>query len=202
MADKKLYGPRLQSLYGETVAKELKEELKLKNINQVPKLEKIVVASGMGRNKDDKNYWIVVKNTMAKVTGQIPVERMAKKSIATFKIRKGMNKVGLSVTLRGDKMYEFADRLINVALPRVRDFHGVKLSGFDKQGNYNLGIVEQSVFPELSFEDTTTLHGLQVTFVIKNGGREASQKLLEKFGVPFEKTTAPAKASAGQEGAK
>jgi large subunit ribosomal protein L5 len=186
MADKNMQ-PRLKSLYNERVASELKEELGLKNINQVPRIDKVVVASGMGRNKDDKNYWAVVTNTISKVTGQVPVERMAKKSIATFKIRKGMNKVGLSVTLRGDKMYEFVDRLINVALPRVRDFHGVKLSGFDKQGNYNLGIVEQSVFPELGFEDTTTLHGLQITFVMRNGSREASQKLLEKFGMPFEK---------------
>jgi large subunit ribosomal protein L5 len=186
MGEKKMQ-PRLKSLYGATVAKEIKEELKLDNINQVPRLEKIVVASGMGRNKDDKNYWTVVKSTISKVTGQVPVERMAKKSIATFKIRKGMNKVGLSVTLRGDRMYEFADRLINVALPRVRDFHGVKLTGFDRQGNYSLGIEEQSVFPELGFEDTTTLHGLQVTFVIRNGERVASQRLLEKFGMPFEK---------------
>jgi len=188
MADKKtVVIPRLKSLYNEKVAKELQSELELKNINEVPKLSKVMVSSGMGRNKDDKNYWAVVTSTITKVTGQVPVERMAKKSIASFKIRKGMNKVGLSVTLRGDKMYEFVDRLINVALPRVRDFHGVKLSGFDKQGNYSLGIVEQSIFPELGFEDTTTLHGLQVTFVIKNGERQASQKLLEKFGMPFEK---------------
>ncbi|MCL1930045.1 50S ribosomal protein L5 [Candidatus Saccharibacteria bacterium] len=186
MAEKKIQ-PRLKSLYNEKIARELKEELELKNINQVPKIEKVVVASGMGRNKDDKNYWLVVANTIAKVTGQVPVERMAKKSIASFKIRKGMNKVGLSATLRGDKMYEFIDRLVNVSLPRVRDFHGVRLSGFDRQGNYNLGIVEQSIFPELSFEDTTTLHGLQITFVIKNGSASASQKLLEKFGMPFEK---------------
>lgn len=186
MADKKMR-PRLKSLYNEKVAKELKEELGFENINQVPKIEKVVVASGMGRNKDDKSYWTLVTNTITKVTGQVPVERIAKRSIATFKIRKGMNKIGLSVTLRGDKMYEFIDRLINVALPRVRDFHGVKLSGFDKQGNYNLGIVEQSIFPELGFEDTTTLHGLQVTFVIKNGNVLNSQKLLEKFGMPFEK---------------
>lgn len=186
MADKKAQ-PRLKSFYKEKISGELKEELGFKNINQVPGLEKVIVASGVGRNKDDKSYWAAVTNTITKVTGQIPVERMAKKSIASFKIRKGMNKVGLSVTLRGDRMYEFVDRLINVALPRVRDFHGVKLSGFDRQGNYSLGIVEQSVFPELGFEDTTTLHGLQVTFVIKNGAPSASQKLLEKFGMPFEK---------------
>ena len=112
---------------------------------------------------------------------------MAKKSIATFKIRAGMNRVGVSVTLRGSRMYEFLDRLVNVALPRVRDFHGVGAKGFDRQGNYNLGIVEQSIFPELTFEDTQLLHGLQVTFVIKNERKEHSRALLEKFGMPFEK---------------
>ena len=113
---------------------------------------------------------------------------MAKKSIATFHIRKGMGApVGVSVTLRGDRMWEFMDRLINVAMPRIRDFHGVSAKAFDKQGNYNLGITEQSIFPELTFEETATLHGLQVTFAIKNGSPAASRALLEKFGVPFEK---------------
>ena len=105
----------------------------------------------------------------------------------SFKIRAGMNRVGLSVTLRGARMYEFLDRLVNVTLPRVRDFHGVGAKGFDKAGNYNLGIVEQSIFPELSFEETQHVHGLQVTFVIANGSKENSRALLEKFGVPFEK---------------
>jgi large subunit ribosomal protein L5 len=111
---------------------------------------------------------------------------MAKKSIAGFKIRAGMNRVGISVTLRGARMYEFLDRLVNVALPRVRDFHGVGAK-FDKGGNYNLGLVEQSVFPELTFEETQVLHGLQVTFAIRNESAAHSRALLEKFGVPFEK---------------
>jgi large subunit ribosomal protein L5 len=179
--------PRLQALYNDKLTADLVTELGLKNRHQVPKLEKIVVAAGLGRNKDDKAYWGVVKNTIAKITGQAPIERMAKKSIATFKIRKGMNKVGLSTTLRGDRMYEFLDRFINVALPRTRDFHGAKAGAFDKQGNYSFGVVEQSIFPELGFEDTTTLHGLQITLNIKNGSLDASRKLLEKFGVPFEK---------------
>ena len=182
------YIPRLKTIYQTKFAKELKDELKLANINQVPKLAKIVVASGVGRNKDSKPFQEVVSTTLTKITGQKPVARLAKKSIATFKIRKGMGAaVGQSVTLRGDKMWEFLDRLVNVAMPRIRDFHGVSAKAFDKQGNYNLGIVEQSIFPELTFEETSTLHGLQVTFAIANGTPAGSRKLLEKFGVPFEK---------------
>ena len=178
--------PRLKALYNDRVVKELQAELNLGNIHQVPKLEKIVVSVGIGKNKDDKRFYEVVKNTLFKVTAQAPVDRMAKKSIAGFKIRAGMNRVGISVTLRGARMYEFLDRLVNVALPRVRDFHGVKAK-FDKGGNYNLGIVEQSIFPELSFEETQILHGLQVTFTIKSESAAHSRALLEKFGVPFEK---------------
>ncbi len=178
--------PRLKALYKETYVKELQAELGLKNIHQVPKLEKIVVSVGIGKNKDDKRHYEVVSNTIKKITGQQPVDRMAKKSIATFKIRAGLNRVGISVTLRGARMYEFLDRLTNIALPRVRDFHGVSTK-FDKGGNYNLGIVEQSIFPELTFEETQVLHGLQVTFAIKNEDAAHSRALLEKFGLPFEK---------------
>jgi large subunit ribosomal protein L5 len=178
--------PRLKALYKEQYVKELQAELKLDNVHQVPKLEKIVVSVGIGKNKDDKRHVEVVRNTLNKITGQAPVDRMAKKSIAGFKIRAGMNRVGISVTLRGARMYEFLDRLVNVALPRVRDFHGVGAK-FDKGGNYNLGLVEQSVFPELTFEETQVLHGLQVTFAIKNESAAHSRALLEKFGVPFEK---------------
>ena len=178
--------PRLKALYKDTYTKELQAELNLANVHQVPKLEKIVVSVGIGKNKDDKRFYEVVKNTLVKITGQAPVDRMAKKSIAGFKIRAGMNRVGISVTLRGPRMYEFLDRLTNVALPRVRDFHGVSTK-FDKGGNYNLGIVEQSIFPELTFEETQVLHGLQVTFNITNEDPAHSRALLEKFGVPFEK---------------
>jgi large subunit ribosomal protein L5 len=178
--------PRLKALYKDQYAKELQAELKLDNVHQVPKLEKIVVSVGIGKNKDDKRHTEIVRNTLTKITGQAPVDRMAKKSIAGFKIRAGMNRVGISVTLRGARMYEFLDRLVNVALPRVRDFHGVGAK-FDKGGNYNLGLVEQSVFPELTFEETQVLHGLQVTFAIKNESAAHSRALLEKFGVPFEK---------------
>lgn len=179
--------PRLKALYKTQFTKELQAELNLDNVHQVPKLEKIVVSVGIGKNKDDKKYYETVKNTLVKITGQAPVDRMAKKSIAGFKIRAGMNRVGISVTLRGARMYEFLDRLSNIALPRVRDFHGIGAKGFDKGGNYNLGIFEQSIFPELSFEETQVLHGLQVTFAISNQDPAHSRALLEKFGFPFEK---------------
>mgnify|MGYP000911169710 CR=1 FL=1 len=180
--------PRLKALYADTYVKELQAELDLANVHQVPKLEKIVVSVGTGKTKEDKRALETVKNTLTKITGQAPVERLAKKSIAGFKIRAGMGApVGVAVTLRGARMYEFLDRLVSVSLPRVRDFHGVKAKGFDKGGNYNLGIIEQSIFPELTFEETQVLHGLQVTFVIKNEGKAHSRALLEKFGIPFEK---------------
>jgi len=186
MATATITTPRLKALYNEKVVKELQAELGLENVHQVPKLEKIVVSVGIGKNKDDKRYYETVRNTLTKITGQAPVDRMAKKSIATFKIRAGLNRVGISVTLRDKRMYEFLDRLTNIALPRVRDFHGVGVK-FDKGGNYNLGIIDQSIFPELTFEETQVLHGLQVTFQIENGSAEGSRKLLEKFGIPFEK---------------
>lgn len=178
--------PRLKALYAEKYVKELQAELNLANVHQVPKLEKIVVSVGIGKNKDDKRHYEVVKNTLTKITGQAPVDRMAKKSIAGFKIRAGMNRVGISVTLRGPRMYEFLDRLVNVSLPRVRDFHGVGTK-FDKGGNYNLGITDQSIFTELTFEETQVIHGLQITFAIKNEDPAHSRAMLEKFGLPFEK---------------
>ncbi|HYG83769.1 MAG TPA: 50S ribosomal protein L5 [Verrucomicrobiae bacterium] len=179
--------PRLKQLYNERLVAELKKELELDNVHQVPRLEKIVISSGIGKHKDDKRYYEVVTNTLTKITGQKPVDRMARKSIASFKIRAGMNRIGVSVTLRGARMYEFLDRLVNVGLPRVRDFHGVGAKGFDRSGNYSLGIVEQSIFPELNFEDTQVLHGLQVTFVFRSQKPKHTRLLLEKFGVPFEK---------------
>ncbi|MDR1197241.1 MAG: 50S ribosomal protein L5 [Candidatus Nomurabacteria bacterium] len=180
--------PRLKQLYKVQYVPELQKELNIKNIHDLPKLTKIIVASGTGRNKDDKKHQEIVGITLRKITGQAPVERIAKKSIASFKIRKGMGApLGQMVTLRGDRMYEFLDRLINVAMPRIRDFHGASATAFDSQGNYTLGINEQSIFPELTFEDTAILHGLQVTFVIENDSAEHSRALLEKFGIPFEK---------------
>ena len=188
MAKEAVYTPRLKALYDKTYKKELQAELDLANVHQVPQLEKITVSVGVGKSKDDKRHQEVVKNTLTKITGQAPVSILAKKSIAGFKIRANMGApVGQAVTLRGNLMYEFLDRLANVALPRVRDFHGVKPKAFDKGGNYSLGIVEQSIFPELTFEETQVAHGLQVTFVIKNDDKKQSRALLEKFGIPFEK---------------
>ncbi|MDR3298372.1 MAG: 50S ribosomal protein L5 [Candidatus Nomurabacteria bacterium] len=182
------YEPRLKTLYNKEITKNLKKELSLGNINQVPKLEKIIVASGVGKKRDDKRYTETVGLTINKITGQMTISRLAKKSIAQFKIRKAMGApVGYLTTLRNDKMYEFADRLINIALPHVRDFHGVSRKSFDAQGNYNIGLKEQTVFPEISFEDAQVLHGIEITFVIKNGSKEGSLKLLEQFGMPFEK---------------
>lgn len=181
------YTARLKDAYVQQFSGQLQKDLSLKNIHQVPRLERIVVSVGIGKQKDDKQHHERVVNTLRKITGQQPIDRMAKKSIATFKIRAGMNRVGVSVTLRGNTMYEFLDRLINVSLPRVRDFHGVPTGAFDHAGNYNLGIVEQSIFSELSFEDTAVLHGMQVTMVIKSQEPAHSRALLEMFGMPFEK---------------
>lgn len=180
--------PRLKALYQKDGIKTLQKELNLANVSQVPKLEKVIVSSGVGKKREDKRYTETVALTIEKITGQHATSRLAKKSIATFKIRKGMGApIGYLTTLRGAKMYEFVDRLINVALPHVRDFHGVKRSAFDQQGNYSLGLTEQTVFPEITFEDAAVLHGLEVTFIIKNGSKEGSTKLLELFGMPFEK---------------
>lgn len=177
---------RLKQEYQQKFVPALQQELKLANVNQVPKLEKVVVNVGLGRAKDDKKLMEVATNTLTKITGQKPIETTARMSIASFKLREG-NKIGLKVTLRGEKMYEFVDRLINIVLPRLRDFHGVGAKAFDKQGNYSLGLTEQSVFPELTFEETTTPHGMQVVFVVKAQSPEHSRALLEKFGMPFEK---------------
>jgi len=179
-------GARLRVQYSDTLAKELLSELGLKNPHQAPKLEKVIVNIGLGKAKDDKKILEVATNTLRKITGQQPVETIAKNSIAGFKLREG-NKVGLKVTLRGDRMYEFVDRVITTVLPRLRDFHGVSAKAFDRQGNYSLGFTDQSVFPELSFEETTTAHGLQVVFVINAKQREHARALLEKFGMPFQK---------------
>jgi large subunit ribosomal protein L5 len=183
-----LITPRLKQLYNQTIRHELAKELKLGNINQAPKLEKIIVASGVGKKRDDKRFVETVELTLNKITGQAPTNRLAKKSIATYKIRKCMGApVGYLTTLRNNKMYEFADRLISITLPHVRDFHGVSRSSFDQGGNYSLGLREQTVFPEISFEDAPVLHGLEITFVIKNGSYEGSLKLLQMFGMPFER---------------
>jgi large subunit ribosomal protein L5 len=190
MADKKVAtaatGARLRGEYNTKYAAELMKELGLANAHQIPRLEKITLNVGLGKAKDDKKMFEVATNTLTKITGQKPMETIAKLSIANFKLREG-NRIGLKVTLRGDKMYEFLDRLVNVVLPRLRDFHGVSNKAFDRQGNFSLGMIDQSVFPELSFEETTTAHGLQAVFTIKAQSPAESKALLEKFGMPFEK---------------
>lgn len=188
MADKKqLHTPRLQETYNKTVVKELKKELKLSNTHEVPRLEKIVINIGLGRAKDDKRLMEVATTTLRKITGQEPIKTTAKQSIASFKLREG-NKIGLKVTLRGQRMYEFFDRLVNIVLPRLRDFHGVSFKAFDQQGNYSLGLPDQTVFPEITFEDAPITHGMQVVFVVKSKGTDDSRALLSKLGMPFEKT--------------
>lgn len=188
MATKKtnLNEARLKTAYSKTYVAELQKELKLANVNQVPKLQKITVNVGLGKAKDDKKLLEIATNTIKKITGQQPVETVARMSIASFKLREG-NKIGCKVTLRDNQMYEFLDRLVNIVLPRLRDFHGVSATAFDKQGNYSLGLKEQSVFPELTFEETTTPHGLQVVLSIKSEAPEHAKALLTKFGMPFEK---------------
>ena len=177
---------RLRVQYNAVIAKELQKELGLKNPHEVPKLEKIVVNCGLGKAKDEKRVMEVATNTLRKITGQQPIQTTAKNSIASFKLREG-NKIGLKVTLRGERMYEFMDRVISTVLPRLRDFHGVSAKAFDGQGNYSVGFTDQSVFPELSFEETTPPHGLQVIFVIKCKEKAHARALLEKFGMPFQK---------------
>jgi large subunit ribosomal protein L5 len=180
------YESRLKRQYFDKLVPELQKELKLKNVFEVPRLEKIVINAGLGRAKDDKRLLEVAANTIRKISGQQPIETIAKQSIASFKLREG-NKIGLKVTLRDERMYEFADRFINVVLPRLRDFHGVPVRSFDKQGNFSVGLPDQSVFPELTYEDTATAHGLQVIFNIKANNPKHAQALLEKLGMPFER---------------
>lgn len=182
----KTTAPRLKTEYFTKYRSELKDELGLKNIHQVPELEKLVVNVGLGKAKDDKAMFEAASNTLLKITGQKPQETYSRMSIASFKLREG-SRIGLKVTLRGARMYEFLDRLTNIVLPRLRDFHGLSLKAFDKQGNYSVGLVEQSIFPELSFEETAKAHGMQVVIVTNSNNPEHCRALLTKLGIPFEK---------------
>jgi large subunit ribosomal protein L5 len=167
VANKPATTTRLKDLYFKQYRQELQKELGVGNAFAVPKIEKIVLNIGTGKFSDDKKSVETAINTLRKITGQQPIKTIARKSIAAFKLREG-SEIGLKVTLRDKIMYEFLDRFINIILPRFRDFHGVSMKAFDKQGNYSVGLKDQSVFPELSFEETTFLHGLQVIIVIKN----------------------------------
>ena len=183
---KTITAARLQNQYITVIRKEIVDELKLSNLHEAPVLEKIIVNVGIGRAKDDKKYLEIAENTLIKITGQKPVVTVAKKSVAGFKLREG-NKIGMKVTLRGNRMYEFMDRLVNIVLPRLRDFHGVKARAFDKQGSYSIGLNDQTVFPEITFEDSSVIHGLQVVFVVRAQEPAHSKLLLSKLGMPFEK---------------
>jgi large subunit ribosomal protein L5 len=175
---------RLYKLYKEKIVPELMQKFGYKNIHQVPKLVKIVINMGVGEGAHNIEVLEKAMQELALITGQKPIITRARKSIANFKIRKGMP-VGCKVTLRRDRMYEFFDRLVNVALPRVRDFQGVPLSGFDGGGNYTLGIKEQTIFPEIDLDKVTRIQGMDITFVTTAKTREEAYELLKALGMPF-----------------
>lgn len=177
---------RLKDKYQDEIRPALKEELGLASIMQVPKIEKITLNMGVGDAKTNSKLLDAAMDQMALIAGQRPVMTRARVSVATFKIRDGMP-LGCKVTLRGERMYEFLDRLLTVALPRIRDFRGVKATAFDKQGNYAVGIQEQTIFPEIDYDTVDTTRGLDVIFTIANSSPEASRALLDKFGMPFRK---------------
>ena len=180
------YTPRLKSEYKEKIIKELFEEFGYKSVMQVPKLQKIVVSKGVGAATADKKLVDYAADELTMITGQRSVVTMSKKDIATFKLRKGMP-IGAMVTLRGEKMYEFLDRLVTVSLPRVRDFQGIKASGFDGRGNYNLGITEQLIYPEISIDKINKISGMDITFVTSANTDKEAMSLLKALGLPFKK---------------
>ena len=184
MAEK--YIPRLQKLYKDEIVSSLMKELNLSNIMQVPKLDKIVVNMGIGEAVNNPKLIDTALNELKLITGQQPVARTAKKSEAGFKLREGQ-KIGVKVTLRKEKMYEFLDRLISVTLPRVRDFEGVSPKGFDGRGNYTLGLREQIVFPEIEIDKVDKIFGLGITIVSTAENDEQGRALLKAFGMPFAK---------------
>ena len=180
------YVPRLKQEYRERVIAALKEEFGYKNVMQVPKLEKIVVSRGVGSAVADKKQIDYAIDELTKITGQKAIATYSKKDVASFKLRKGMA-IGAKVTLRGERMYEFLDRLITAALPRVRDFQGVKADGFDGRGNYNLGVTEQIIFPEIDFDKIEKIAGLNINVVTTAKTDKEARALLLKFGMPFRK---------------
>ncbi len=175
---------RLYDKYKDTVRDELKKELKLENIMRVPKLEKIVVNSGVGEATQNIKVLDKVMGELATITGQKPVMRRAKKSIAAFRLRAGMP-VGATVTLRGIRMYEFLDRLISVVMPRVKDFRGVSAKSFDGRGNYTVAIKDQLVFPEINYNKVDRVSGMSITIVTSAGSDEMGRALLKHLGMPF-----------------
>ena len=180
------YQARIKKDYLDRVTNSLSEEFGYKNLMQVPKLSKIVLSRGVGAAVADKKLVDYAVDELTIITGQKAVPTLSKKDVASFKLRKGMP-VGAKVTLRGNKMYEFLDRLITAALPRVRDFQGVKSDGFDGRGNYNLGIQEQIIFPEIDIDKVNKIAGLDVTFVTTAKTDKEAKSLLTELGMPFKK---------------
>lgn len=174
----------MRTLYTQEVAPALMKKFSYKSTMQIPKLDKIVVNIGLGEAKDNPKAIDSAMNDLALITGQKPVVTKAKKSIANFKLRQGMN-IGVKVTLRGDKMYEFIDRLFNVALPRVRDFRGINPNAFDGRGNYSLGIKEQLIFPEIEYDKIDKIRGMDIIFVTTANTDEEGRELLTLMGAPF-----------------
>lgn len=178
---------RLQVTYKETIVPKLREQFGYKNINEVPRLVKVVLNMGVGEAVQNAKLIDAAAADMARIAGQKPTIRRARKSIANFKLREGLP-IGVSVTLRGAQMYEFVDRLVSVALPRVRDFRGIPRNAFDGRGNYSLGLNEQIIFPEIDIEKST-VRGLSITFVTTANTNKEGEALLEYLGMPFRKRT-------------
>ena len=176
--------PRLKEIFSKEIQPALKETLGLKNVYMAPKIEKIILNMGLGLDGADTKILKACEEDMAKITGQKPVTTRFKKSVANFKTRKGSN-AGLKVTLRKNKMYEFLVRLVNIALPRIKDFRGLSPKGFDKFGNYTFGIKEHIIFPEVSFDRADKVRGLDIIIVIKSINKDHSFALLEKMNFPF-----------------
>ncbi|MFZ8864927.1 MAG: 50S ribosomal protein L5 [Rickettsiales bacterium] len=175
---------RLQELYNSKIKSELSKELSFKNIMSVPKIEKIVINMGLGEAVNDNKILKNAETELGLIAGQKPILTKAKKSIATFKLREGMP-IGCKVTLRKNKMYEFLDRLVNIALPRVRDFRGLSGKSFDGRGNYNFGLKEQIIFPEISYDKISTILGMDITIVTTAKTDQDCKALLKKFNFPF-----------------
>lgn len=177
---------RLRDFYKQQVVSQLKDKFGYKNVMQVPKLEKVVINVGVGEAKESSKAINAVLEDIAIITGQRPVVCCAKKSVANFKVREGM-KIGAKVTLRGDKMYEFLDRLFNLALPRVRDFRGINPKSFDGRGNYNMGIREQLIFPEIEYDKIDKIRGMDISISTTANSDDEAKELLKLMGAPFAK---------------
>ncbi|WP_026753793.1 50S ribosomal protein L5 [Sediminibacter sp. Hel_I_10] len=180
------YIPRLKQEYKDKVVSALTEEFGYKNVMEVPKLKKIVLSRGVGAAVADKKLVDHAVDELTAITGQKAVATISKKDVATFKLRKGMP-IGARVTLRGERMYEFLDRLVTTALPNVRDFSGIKATGFDGRGNYNLGITEQIIFPEMNIDKINRISGMDISFVTSAATDKEAKSLLTEMGLPFQK---------------